>query len=205
MKLYWSKASPYVRKVMVVAHECGLAGAIERLHTIVAMSEANCGLLPDNPLSQIPTLVLADGATLHDSRVICEYLDTLHQGARLFPAEGAARWDALKRQALGDGMLDALIVWRQERLRPADRQTQAWLDTFALKIATTLDQLDAGAAIWAARPFDIGHAALGAAFGYLDFRFGDLAWRSARPALAGWHASFEARPSARATHPGEPT
>lgn len=204
MKLYWSKASPYVRKVMVVAHECGLADAIARDDIVVAMSEANPRILPCNPLGQIPTLVLDDGTTLHDSRVICEYLDTLHDGARLFPAAGPARWDALKRQALGDGTLDALIVWRQERLKPPERQTQAWLDTFALKVATALDQLDAAAADFTQAPFDIGHAALGCALGYIDFRFGDLEWRRTRPALAAWHARFESRPSAKATHPGEP-
>jgi len=204
MKLYWSKASPYVRKVMVVAHECGLAAGIARDDIMVTMSEANARLLPDNPLSQIPTLVLDDGSTLHDSRVICEYLDSLHAGPRLFPAEGESRWDALKRQALGDGVLDALIVWRQERLKPTDKQTQAWLDTFALKVATALDQLDAGVPRFADRPFDIGHAALGCALGYIDFRFADLNWRATRPALAAWHATFESRPSAKATHPGEP-
>ena len=205
MKLYWSKASPYVRKVMVVAHECGLAAEIERDDIMVAMSEANPRLLPDNPLSQIPTLVLDDGTTLHDSRVICEYLDTLRNGERLFPPAGPARWDALKRQALGDGMLDALIVWRQERLKPSVHQTQAWLDTFALKVATTLDQLDATVAMFADRRFDIGYVALGCALGYIDFRFADLAWRATRPALAEWHAAFESRPSARATHPEQPT
>ncbi len=204
MKLYWSRLSPYVRKVMVVAHETGIADSLALEDIVVAMSAANPKLLPDNPLSQIPTLVLDDGSTLHDSRVICEYLDGLHDGTPLFPAETGARMDALKRQALGDGILDALIVWRQERLKPREKQTDAWLETFALKVATALHQIDAHTADFADRPFDVGHAAIGCALGYIDFRFADLGWRATRPALAAWHETFERRPSAKATHPGEP-
>jgi glutathione S-transferase len=201
MRLYWSRLSPYVRKVMVVAHEVGLAADIECMDTEVSMSAANRDLLPINPLGQIPALVLTDGTTLHDSRVICEYLDATADGG-LFPAP-PARWDALRRHALGDGIMDALIVWRQERLKPAERQTQAWLDTFALKIATALDQLEHTSRELQAAPFDIGHVAIGCALGYLDVRFGDLAWRTGRPALAEWHAWFEARSAARATAPGD--
>jgi glutathione S-transferase len=97
--------------------------------------------------------------------------------------------------------MDVLVVWRQERLKPAERQTQDWLDTFALKIETALDQLDREAASLAGVPFDIGHVVIGCALGYLDFRFGDLNWRNGRPALTDWHAQFETRPSARATAP----
>jgi len=199
MKLYWSRLSPYVRKVMVAVHELGLAGRIECIDTEVSMSAANRDLLPINPLGQIPTLVLADGSVLHDSRVICEYLDAIGGGA-LFPA-APRRWRALRRQALGDGIMDVLILWRQERFKPEARRTQAWLDTFALKLETALDRLDRETLDGA--PFDIGHAAIGCALGYLDFRFGDIDWRSGRASLADWHAGFEARPSARATAPGD--
>jgi glutathione S-transferase len=204
MKLYWSRLSPFVRKVMIVAHEAGMVERLELADITVSMSAANLALLPDNPLSRIPTLVLDDGSSLHDSPVICEYLDALQDGPRLFPVEGPARWAALKRQALGDGMMEALLVWRQERLKPPERQTPEWLTTYALKIETALDQLDRDAVALGAEPFDIGHVSLGCALSYLDVRFRDLGWREGRPALAEWHASFEGRPSARATHPGEP-
>jgi len=204
MRLFWSRLSPFVRKVMVVAHEAGVADRIELEDTLVAMSEINGRVLALNPLGQIPTLVLDDGDSLHDSRVICEYLDGLRKGERLVPPSGPARWEALTRAALGDGLLDVLILWRQERLKPAERQTGAWLETFAAKTAAVLDRLEARAPAFGILPFDIGHVAVGCALGYLDFRFGDLDWRAGRPALAAWHLTFEARPSAIATHPGEP-
>jgi len=201
MRLYWSLFSPYVRKVLIVAHEAGLAGDIELEAIEVSMSAANRDLLPSNPLGQIPTLVTSDGTTLHDSRVICEYLDTMGDGG-MFPP-GPRRWDALKRQALGDGILDVLILWRQERLKPADRQTQEWLETFALKVSTALDHIEREAMLLDAKPFDIGHAAIGCALGYLDLRFADLNWRDGRPELAHWDDAFRRRPSAEATAPGE--
>src|ERR1700757_378079 len=85
MKLHWSPRSPFVRKVMVVAHETGLMDRLDCVRTLAAMPTANATLLPDNPLSKIPTLVLDDGSSLYDSAVICEFLDSLHAGARLFP------------------------------------------------------------------------------------------------------------------------
>jgi glutathione S-transferase len=117
MKLHWSPRSPFVRKVMVFAHEAGLVDRLTCVRTVVAMKEPNAALLADNPLSKIPTLVLEDGSSLYDSGVICEYLDTLHGRTKLFPAEGQARWTALRRQALGDGFLDFLLLWRHERER----------------------------------------------------------------------------------------
>jgi glutathione S-transferase len=103
MKLHWSPRSPFVRKVMIFAHETGLLDRLECVRTVVAMPAANVDLLTENPLGKIPTLVLDDGTPLYDSGVICEYLDSLHAAAKLFPPQGSARWTALRWQALGDG------------------------------------------------------------------------------------------------------
>jgi glutathione S-transferase len=200
MKLHWALASPFVRKVMMVAHETGTVGRLQLINTTVSMSEANPVVQRANPLSKIPTLILEDGTSLYDSRVICEYLDSLHEGPKLFPP-APLRWDALRRHSLGDGMMDTLILWRQEGLKPRERQTPPWLETCACKIEVTLRQLDEEADALGRQPFDIGHVALGCALGYIDFRFADLGWRNSAPRLAAWHATFEARASAIATHP----
>jgi glutathione S-transferase len=204
MKLHWAVASPFVRKVMVVAHETGTAGRLQLIETSVSMSEANPTVQRANPLSKIPTLLLEDGTSLYDSRTICEYLDSLHERTKLFP-QAPLRWDALRRHSLGDGLMDTLILWRQERLKPQERQTPAWLETYACKVEVTLRQLDEEADALGKRAFDIGHVALGCALGYIDFRFADLAWRFSAPRLAAWHATFEARASAIATHPSRPS
>lgn len=200
MKLHWALASPFVRKVMVVAHETDTVGKLQLVETTVSMGEANPVVQRANPLSKIPTLILDDGTSLYDSRAICEYLDSLHDGPKLFPP-APLRWDALRRHCLGDGMMDTLILWRQERLKPQERQTAPWLETFACKIDVTLRQLDEEAQELARRPFDIGHIAIGCALGYMDFRFADLGWRKGAPRLTAWHATFEARAAAIATHP----
>jgi len=198
VKLHWSPRSPFVRKVMVAAHELGVADGIETVRTVVAMTQPNLGLLSDNPLGKIPTLVLDDGTAIYDSLTICEYLDALH-GPRLFPAAGPARWTALTWHALGNGLLDLLVLWRNERDKPQKRQTPEWLAGFALKTMATLDRLQAMAPALDAAPFGIGHVAVGCALSYLDFRFATLGWRTGRPELAAWHAGFEARPSVLAT------
>jgi glutathione S-transferase len=197
MKLHWSPRSPFVRKVMVFAHEAGLVDCLTCVRTVVAMKTPNATLLPDNPLSKIPTLVLDDGSPLYDSGVICEYLDTLHDRAKLFPPDGPARWTALRRQALGDGFLDFLLLWRHERERSSPSQTL--LDAFAAKYRATMMSLEQEATALNRAPFGVGHIAIGCSLSYLDFRFADLGWRGGYPRIAVWHASFAQRPSVKAT------
>lgn len=197
MTLHWSPKSPFVRKVMVVAYETGTEPFIDRVRSVAAMKVPNLPLMQDNPLGKIPVLMLDDGSKLYDSRVICEYLDTLHGGPKLFAA-GEARWDALRRQALGDGVLDFLLLWRHEREREADAVPEL-LSAFALKLDKSLALLEAEAVAYTPSNFDIGQAVLGCVLGYLDFRFADIDWRSRFPGLARFYEDFKARPSAQAT------
>jgi glutathione S-transferase len=197
MKLHWSPRSPFVRKVMIAAHETGLVDRLTCVRTVVAMTEPNTNLLSDNPLSKIPTLVLDDGSPLYDSLVICEYFDAMHDGPKLFPTDPKARWTALRRHALGNGLLDMLILWRGERER--QQPSQPHLDAFAVKYKATLKALEKESPEIGATPFGIGHIAIGCALSYADFRFADLNWRAGHPQTAAWHASFLQRPSARAT------
>jgi len=198
MKLHWSPKSPYVRKVMICAHELELVERLELVRSIAAMLKPNERLMQDNPLSKIPTLVLDDGFTLFDSVVICEYLDDLGRGS-LFPKQGADKWQALRWHAFGDGMLDAAILWRNERERQAP--LTALIEAFDLKMRTSLKQLDDEAQALAETPFSIGHITIGCALGYLDYRFDALGWRSIAPRLADWHAETRARPSFQNTEP----
>jgi glutathione S-transferase len=199
MKLHWSPRSPFVRKVMVVAHELGLADRITCVRTVAAMTKPHAELLQDNPLSKIPTLVLDGGTANYDSPVICEYLDTLHSKAKLFPANAKDRITALRRQALGDGFLDLLILSRDEQLRK--QPSDAHLASQAVRRKAVLGSLDNEAAALEASAFDIGHVAIGCSLSYLDFRFADEDWRKDHPRIARWHAAFAARPSVRATEP----
>jgi glutathione S-transferase len=199
MKLHWSPRSPFVRKVMIVAHELGLVERLTCVRTVAATTRPHAELMQDNPLSKIPTLVLDDGTVLYDSRVICEYLDGLHSGRKLFPADPKARMLALRRQALGDGALDFLLLLRNERERP--QPSQPHLSTYATKKAAVLGAFEQEADALAASDFDIGHIGIGGALCYLDFRYADEPWRHAHPKIAKWHAEFCARPSVRATEP----
>lgn len=201
MKLYWSSRSPFARKVMAFAHEAGLAGRIETVRTPVAMTSPNRDLMRLNPLGKIPTLVTDDGQVLFDSAVICEYLDTLHGGDKLFPQAPEKRWPALRWHALGNNLLDNLVLWRNERVRPQAQQSPEVLAAFELKVGNALDFLDREAAALDAASLGIGHVTIAVALGYLDFRFPELAWRSGRGRIAAWHEFFSQRPSIRNTMP----
>lgn len=201
MKLYWSSRSPYARKVMAFAHEAGVADRIETVRTLVSMTAPNRDLMRVNPIAKIPTLVTDDGMVLFDSSVICEYLDGLHGGEKLFPAAAAERWPALRWQALGNNMLDNLVPWRNERLRPHAQQSPETLAAFELKIRSAVSALEAEAGVFEKARIGIGHVTLAVALGYIDFRFSDLGWRDGHPRIAAWHESFSKRPSMQATVP----
>jgi glutathione S-transferase len=184
---------------MVAVHELGLADRITCVRTVAATTKPHAALMQDNPLSKIPTLVLDDGMVIYDSPVICEYFDSLDRAPKLHPAEPKARLVALRRQALGDGFLDMLVLLRDERMRanPSDVHKAS----AAVRKAAVLNSLDQEADSLAAPPFGIGHIAIGCALSYLDFRYADEDWRKDHPRIASWHATFAARPSVRATEP----
>jgi glutathione S-transferase len=205
MKLRYSPTSPYVRKVMVVALETGVAERIERIPTMVAPTKINDEVARENPLVKVPALTTDDGMILYDSPVICEYLDTLHSSAKLFPASGKARWLALRQQALGDGILDAAILGRYEILRPKEFQWPDWIDAqlrkvrgalAALEIETEADELGG--------PLTIGQITIACALGYLDFRYASEEWRAKHRRLAAWFDEFSKRKSIELTKPKDP-
>jgi len=198
MKLHWSPRSPFVRKVMITLHETGLEGEVERSRNVVAVQMPTPGaVLEDNPLGKIPALVTDDGRRLIDSRVICEYLD-LRAGTGLFPADPEARIAQLNWQALADGMTDVLLIWRTELTRTTG-PWEALADGWRAKVRATMTRFDAEADVIAQAPFGIGHIALAAALGQLDFRWPDCAWRKSYPRLAVFEKTLADRPSISAT------
>lgn len=201
MKLYISSASPFARKVRLVVHEAGLASRVEEVPTAVSPLKPNADLAKANPLMKLPTLVTDEGYALFDSPVICEYLDSLNAGRKLFPAAGAARWSALRQQAVADGILDAAIGVRyQTALAPKELQWTQWQDGQRAKWKQSLDFLEADAGALAGEP-TIGSLSVAATLAWLDFRYGADDWRKGRPALAGWLAVFGQRQSMLATLP----
>jgi glutathione S-transferase len=200
VKLHHSPASPYVRKVLICAIARGIDTRIELVPCNPNTSPA--ALLADNPLSKVPTLLTDDGVALFDSPVICEYLDSLGDAPRMFPAPGAARWRALKLQAMGDGILDACVPRRMELQRPQDEGRAGVVARMRAAVERTLDALEAEPPH---KAVDIGSITVGCALGYLDFRFPQEPWRGTRPKLAAWFEAFSQNNAVAATAPKEAT
>ncbi|MDX2103461.1 MAG: glutathione S-transferase [Alphaproteobacteria bacterium] len=200
MKLHYSPLSPYARKVLVVAHERGLADRIELVQTAVSPTQPNEGYFVTNPLGKVPALEIGGGEALFDSRVIVAYLDSLAaSGPHLIPP-APARWAAERMQALGDGICDAALLVRYETLRAEPTKSQDWIAGQRRKIFQSLDHLEAHAAQLEG-PLHVGHIAVGAAIGYCYFRdvAGDVL--AGRPAVTAWYQTLSARPSMVATKP----
>jgi glutathione S-transferase len=196
MKMYHSPASPYARKVRICALARGLDSRIELVPC--NPNESPADLLAQNPLSKIPTLITDDGVALFDSPVICEYLDSLGDALPMFPAQGAARWRALKQQAMGDGILDACVPRRGELAKPKEAGRDALIARWRAAVERTLDALDAEPPH---KAVDIGSITVACALGYLDFRFPQEPWRPGRPTLAAWFAAFSLDAAVAATVP----
>ncbi len=202
MELIWAGTSPFARKVMIVAHELGITDTIQTTDGTGTPIAPNSSTVSYNPLGKLPCLVPDDGPAIFDSRIICQYLIARAGDTKLLP-EGSARWETLTLESLGDGICDAGILIRYETvLRPEALRWSEWLDGQWRKIDRALDTAES---LWTAHlagSFDLGHASLGSALGYLDFRYGDREWRSARPNLAAWYdEKFVKRASAIATEP----
>jgi glutathione S-transferase len=198
MRLYWSTRSPFVRKVTITAHEKGLADRITLERVVVASSKPNPDVMRDNPTGKIPTLILDNGSALFDSHVICEYLDAIGTGPKLFP-QGDSRWLVLRQHAIGDGLMETILLRMGERNRAEAMRSQPHLAAYTLKIEAMLGHLETISGELAGSPFSIGAIAIGCALAHLDFRFADDAWRKGRPGLAAWHDGFSQRASVQAT------
>jgi len=199
MILRSSPPSPFGRKIKIAAALTGLKDKIEIVRADT--TDPADVLREQNPLGKIPVLILEDGTTLYDSRVILEYLDWLAGGDVLIPKEPKARFAALTQAALADGILDAaLLQIYEERFRPSERREPKWIDYQAEKISR-------GLAVFESNPpkgrRDVAHIGLACALGYLDLRFGGR-WRDTHKTLVDWLAAFEAEvPAFEATrfHP----
>lgn len=197
MKLFYQTHSPYARKVLVAAHETGLAGDLDVTHHETSPTLRNEAVYALNPLGKVPVLLLDDGTVLFDSNVICEYLDGLHEGPKLIPTDPAARFRVLRMQALAQGIADAGIAarWDIER-RPEALRWPALRDAYLQKVAASCDyaerELDPDAAP------DLGTIAMATALSWIEFReVHDF--RAGRPRLAAWYGRFADRPSMHAT------
>lgn len=202
MKLVFSPASPFARKIRIVAMELGLFDKIEFIAPIkaVPVTENEDYVRTVSPLRKIPALILDDGSVIVDSYVIAEYLDEL-AGGKLIPASGPKKWQAKTEHSILQGMLDALLLCRYEKLlRPAQFQWKEWADDQFKRAWDGLARYEAHPDVLT-RPLDLVQIGIVCVLGYLDFRFPDCGWRKAFPKLDAFHEKMMQRESVKTTVP----
>lgn len=191
-----SPPSPFGRKVKLAASLTGFIDEIEVVMTNTTDPEDS--IRQQNPLGKIPALILENGVTLYDSRVILEYIDLQAKkagGKGIIPDEEGARFAALTLQALADGIMDASIIQMYEiRMRPEEKRHSGWVEYQADKVARAMRQLEANINLYPLTEgsIHVGQIATACALGYLDLRFAHLEWRKSHKGLAGWLTEFEA-------------
>jgi len=202
MKLHFSPASPFARKVRVAAAELGLEDKVELVPTRVAPGNPNQEYAARyNPLRRIPALTIDDGTSIIDSKTICEYLDNLDGRGQLVPKGGSRRWKVLSDYAIADGMMELAVLLRYETfLRPEQHRWPDIIEDHFDKISNGLKFFDAKIQA-SGDKFELSQIALACVLGYLDFRFADYDWRTESPNLAAWHEVIAKRPSYLNTEP----
>jgi glutathione S-transferase len=194
--LLYQTHSPFARKVLVFAYEAGLADRIEVVHHETSPTARNEKVFAQNPLGKVPVLLRPSMPAIFDSVVICAYLDTLHGSRNLIPAEGEARWQALRLEAVAQGIAEAGIAVRWETVRrPVELRYPELGEGYVQKLEASYawleNELDTDSAI------HIGHIALATALDWIEFR--DLPPFRQHGRLNDWFASFRERPSMLAT------
>ncbi len=199
MKLMFSAASPYVRKVRMTLIETGQDAQVELVPVATTPTQPAAELSEIHPTRKIPALIRPEGRTLYDSRVINRFLDA-RAGTNLYPED--LIWEVLTLEATGDAIMDAatLIVY-EGRCRPDDKQDRGWIEAQWGKVANALDTLNQRWMDHLAGPLDAGQISVGCALGYLDFRHNARNWRKGRDALDDWFAVFSQRDSFAQTAP----
>jgi len=202
MKLFHSSTSPFVRKVLVAAEERGLRGRIEIVPAVLSPTSPDANLSAVNPLGKIPALIMDEGDALFDSHVIVDYLDSLGAAPKLIPANGRARYETLRREALADGVTEAGILVRYEHvLRPESQRSQEWIDAQMRKVRGGLAMLEAEVEAWP-HEMELGQIAVGCALGWLSFRAIVQGLRETFPKLHRAFDRLSERPSFARTIPG---
>ena len=196
MKLLYQTHSPFARKVLVFAHEAGIADRIQVEHQETSPTRRNGIVFEQNPLGKVPVLIRPGRAALFDSDVICAYLDSLHESPKLIPGDDESRWLALREQALAQGLAEAGIALRWETVRRPEALRYARLrDGYVEKLIAGYDWLERELDVSA--PVHVGHIALATCLGWLEFR-SLPGFRNGRPRLSAWFEEFSSRPSMRA-------
>ncbi|MET4296980.1 glutathione S-transferase [Bradyrhizobium sp. LB8.2] len=200
MKLTFSPASPFARKVRIAAIELGLIDKIEFTPATVAPGTANEDYSRITPLKKLPVLITNDGDVILDSYVIVEYLNEM-VGGSLIPDYGPRRWQAKTNHSLLNGMLDSMLLCRYEKMvRPQGLQWQAWSDDHWNRAWTGMARFENMPDVLNG-PFDISQIGLVCVLGYADFRFADCGWRKAYPKLEAFHQKVLERPSVKISVP----
>ena len=198
LKLCYNPMSPYIRKVVVMISETGLEDRVQRVLTHPWTENTDIGAV--NPLGKVPALELEDGTSLYDSLVICDYLDSLHDGPKMIPASGTERWIVLRRHALGLGITDATALHLFEHRRQAGQRSPGWIERQWRAVTRGLDQVEREVDDFAER-LDLGQIGIACAIGIIDFRNPDCGWRETRPNLSAWWDRLMERPSFADTVP----
>ena len=199
MKLIYASASPFVRKVHVALLETGLIEHTELAQVTTTPVNSDDNAIAANPAGKIPALILEDGTTIYDSRVICRYLNDRAE-ADLYPQEDL--WNLLTLEASADAIMEALVLMTYERrIRPEELVYAPWIEAQWAKAERSIIAINNERMELLSGPLNMSQIAVACALNYAGFRHADRDWRGSAPQLAAWFEEFSKRPAMASTVP----
>ena len=199
MKLVYSPPSPFVRKVTTLIHHVGLNDRIELINVKTTALSVAEEARAANPLGKIPVMILEDGKSMFDSRVITRYLDEL-AGSNLYPKHNI--YDVLTLEALADGIMESAVsITYESKLRPKNEQSASWMDAQWSKVHHAVKALNDRKFQAMDGELNMGQIAVACSLGYLDFRHDGRQWRHGNSNLASWYEGMMKLPALIKTIP----
>jgi glutathione S-transferase len=203
MNLFYTVGSPFARVVRVALLETGLDASVTKQEIPRSkLYSTESDVLPLNPIGRVPTLKLADGTILTESKLILDYIDALNPGRKLSQLVGSDGWRMLAEAGQAWGLLEGTVTWLRASQQPEPQRTASTIAWEATRVGRATDALEIAVSKGAyAGPINAGQIVLGVALGFADARLAAWKWREGHMALAAWYDAIVARPSFQSTMP----
>ncbi len=191
MKLFITPVSPYAR----VAATAALVLDVDVDVLAVPVRAEADELLRYNPAAKVPSLELDDGVVLSETRLICDYLESLSSTSILAPVTNPVgrQWEGMLT-----GFLDGVAVWIRELRRPVDERSPSIIALEKQRCARCLVYLEdhwhfqdelTYASILLVSTLQVMHLAL------------PVTWQVEQPKLFAWYQRLSSTPALQQTAP----
>lgn len=186
MKLFYTKRSPLAHIVRVLANELDVSLELEE----TTIRDPNSALLEYTPAGRVPALLMSDGITICDHRLVCKVIADVAERPDIFSSDNAGM--SVEGEAIA--LIEAYMKVFQEGLRDKTLQSDAVYTLEIERIERILNWLEERTEIIGTK-VSYRAAVIACAFMFNE-RFSITKGPSAElPKLLAWYQAFSNQPA----------